>query len=189
MSDKPDKVEPKDPAPPSAAPPMPFSVTIISLDTEDQVTAQYNPKELAVDKAVAWQKKDDKTNTSDLPVLEFSGGQGRSMSVELLFDGFEEDTDVHSTYVATLLKLASIIDPKGDAQKKRPHLVKVIWGGATGEKKTKASKGTLPEFSGVIESLNTKYTMFSGDGKPVRATCTVKLKEANQASFKAPKGR
>jgi hypothetical protein len=30
----------------------------------------------------------------------------------------------------------------------------------------------------VIESVATKYTMFDRQGTPVRATCTVKLREA-----------
>jgi hypothetical protein len=36
----------------------------------------------------------------------------------------------------------------------------------------------------VIESLEIKYTMFLPNGTPVRATCSVKLKEASRASFK-----
>ena len=34
----------------------------------------------------------------------------------------------------------------------------------------------------VIESLSTKYSMFSSEGEPLRATCTVKLKEAKMKS-------
>lgn len=44
--------------------------------------------------------------------------------------------------------------------------------------------GTLPEFAGVIESVSTKYTMFLPNGTPVRATCTLRFKEADRASFK-----
>jgi len=29
----------------------------------------------------------------------------------------------------------------------------------------------------VIESLSTKYSMFSSEGEPLRATCTVKLRK------------
>jgi len=49
--------------------------------------------------------------------------------------------------------------------------VLIIWGG-------------LPAFEGVIESVGTKYTMFLPNGTPVRATCTVKFKEASRLSFK-----
>jgi hypothetical protein len=161
--------------------PSPFKVTILSLDKKDdahEVTAQYNPKEVQVDKAVAWSKKDDKNTVSDKPVLEFSGGQGRTMSLELLFDSYEKGGNVHALYISKLLEMATIIDPKGNANTKRPHQVQVVWG-----------DNGLPEFKGVIESVSTKYTMFSKDGIPVRATCTVKLKEADGASFKKPTTR
>ena len=54
---------------------------------------------------------------------------------------------------------------------KRPARVMIVW-------------GALPEFEGVLESVSTKYTMFSDQGFPVRATCTLKFKEANRLSFK-----
>ena len=47
----------------------------------------------------------------------------------------------------------------------------------------------LDGFKCVIESLTTKYTMFSDTGAPLRATCTVKLKEADVVSGKkSPQG-
>ena len=44
---------------------------------------------------------------------------------------------------------------------------------------------TLKGFKCVIESLSTKYTMFDGAGTPLRATCTVKLKEADSVKAKS----
>jgi hypothetical protein len=46
--------------------------------------------------------------------------------------------------------------------------------------------GALPKFECVIESLSTKYTMFSSEGMLLRATCTVKLKEAHAVDKKPP---
>lgn len=146
-------------------------VTIIGLDNGVTVTAQYNPKELSVDKSIPWSKHKD--SKSDQPHMEFSGAEGRSMSFELMFDTYETATDVHATHVAPLLSLAMVMDPNGAEDKKRPTRVKVIWGA-----------GVLPAFEGVIESVGTKYTMFLPSGMPVRATCTVKIKEASRASFK-----
>ena len=54
----------------------------------------------------------------------------------------------------------------------RPAKVMVVWGGG------------LPEFEGVLESLATKFTMFLTDGTPVRATATLRIKEANALSVK-----
>jgi hypothetical protein len=143
-------------------------VSIASCDTNIHVDAQYNPKELQIDKTVPWQKKSqaNKTNESGIQ-LEFTGAEGRSMTLELLFDGYETGTSV-SGKVDTLNAMASVLNPGDkDETKRRPHLCVVTWG------------STVPKFKCVIESLSTKYTMFSDQGVPLRATCTVKLKEAD----------
>lgn len=136
-----------------------------------ELIVQYNPKELSVDKSVPWSKHKD--SKSDHPHLEFTGADGRSMSFELMFDTFETDGKVQDQ-VSKLQRMAMMRDAAESATEewKRPPRVKVIW------------EGGLPAFEGVIESVGTKYTMFSPKGHPVRATCTVKIKEASRASFK-----
>ena len=112
------------------------------------------------------------------------------MSMELLLlDGYETGTSVQGE-INKLVALASMRgDPDStstDEDKKRPHHVIVTWGyGNKGTTSTdaKADTNILP-FKGVIESIQTKYTMFTDGGVPVRATCQVKFKEANKLSFK-----
>ena len=145
-------------------------LSIYSVEgTRIVVTAMYNPKELQVDKAVPWAKAPH--SKGDQPSLEFSSADGRLMSFELMFDGFETGTNVHTAFVDNLVKLALVQDPNGPEDKKRPPKVSVKWGG-----------GKLPEFQGVIESVSTKYTMFLPDGTPVRATCRVTIREASHLS-------
>jgi len=70
-------------------------ISIGSIDEpteENSVSAQYNPKELQIDKSVPWQKH-NKANANGLQ-LEFTGAEGRTMSVELLFDGYEEHESI-----------------------------------------------------------------------------------------------
>ena len=149
---------------------------IFSLDPNPSGTevleAQYNPKEIGVDKSVPWQKA--ATSTGDQPEMQFTAAEGRSMSFELFFDTYETGGNVHSDYVAKLLDLAMVMKPDSKKEEeKRPPRVRVKWGNAA-----------LPTFDGVIESVSTKYTMFLPNGTPVRATCSVKIKEASRASFK-----
>jgi hypothetical protein len=140
-------------------------------DTGLTVQAQYNPKELQVDKNIGWQKKNqaNQANPTGLQ-LEFTGAEGRSMSLELLFDGYESKTSV-AGQVAALNKMASVIDPtSSDENKRRPHLCICAWG------------STVSSFQCVIQSVSAKYTMFSESGDPLRATCTLKLMEASVVS-------
>ncbi|MDQ3370033.1 MAG: hypothetical protein M3680_31845 [Myxococcota bacterium] len=149
------------------------------------MSAQYNPKELQVDQSVPWKKPDSANKTGAQGgggsgdggiALEFTGAEGRSMSVEFLFDGSEGNgryVDV-AEQVGILEVLAAVMDPKSkDEKKRRPHHCVISWG----------DRG-LPKFQCVIESLSTKYTMFSSEGVPLRATCTVKLKEATSVDKK-----
>jgi len=170
-------------------------LTIASVDDPGiRVEAQYNPKELQVDQTVPWQKPQAANQTgsqqgsgggggggggNDDPIaLEFTGAQGRTMSVELLFDGYEDGAAGGAKVVAAvgaLETLARVRDPKStDEKMRRPHQCLVSWG----------ARG-LPSFQCVIESLSTKYTMFSSEGQPLRATSTVKLKEANAVDKKS----
>lgn len=167
--------------------PAKAKLTIGSLDNGGlTVKAQYNPKELQVDQSVPWKKPDSANKTGSQGgagagdggiAVEFTGAEGRTMSVELLFDGYEPDggrsVDV-AAQVAMLETMAAVIDPKSkDEKKRRPHHCVISWG----------DRG-LPKFQCVIESLSTKYSMFSSEGQPLRATCTVKLKEATSVDKK-----
>jgi hypothetical protein len=140
-------------------------LTLVGLDNGVTVKAQFNPREIGIDKSVPWQVAP--TSTGDQPELTFSSAEGRRMSFELLFDTFDLGTDVDAAHVAALMQLAMIMDPGGPEDRKRPTRVRVVW-------------GSMPDFEGVIESVNVKYTMFLPDGTPVRAVCSVTLREASR---------
>jgi hypothetical protein len=118
------------------------------------VTAQFNPKEITIDKSVPWQKQ--RPAQGDSPEPEFTTGDPLGMDLELMFDLYEGDKTV-------LKKSLDSLSHYLQTDNKRPTRVKVKW-------------GTLPEFRGVLESLNVKYTLFAEDGTPVRATCTVRAR-------------
>jgi phage protein U len=149
------------------------AIWIGSTDDDTTVKAQYNPKELQIDRNVPWQKKNQANQANPTGLhLEFTGAEGRTMSVELLFDEYE--TGASGKVVQAIKDLnwmASVLNSTSTKEdQRRPHLCLATWG------------TTVKGFKCVIESLSTKYTMFSADGAPLRATCTVKLKEADVVS-------
>lgn len=145
--------------------------TLIALDTNAIVVAQNNPKLIVIEKSVAWAQAP--TSLSDQPELQFKRAQGRTMSFELEFDTSAGGTDVHAAHVVGLVALAMIMDPSPMApeDKRRPPRVRVADGA-----------GAIL-FEGVVESVETRYTQFLANGTPVRATCSVMLKEASRATF------
>lgn len=154
------------------------TVSIATIDGDLEVTAQYNPKELQVDLTVPWQVNPQANKNPDKGIqLEFTGAQGRSMSLELTFDGYEDNQSIAGK-VDTLQKMGMPKKPGNvDENLRRPYWCVVTWG------------STVPNFRCVIESVSTKYTMFSESGVPLRATCTVKLKEADTLTMKKDDGK
>jgi len=122
--------------------------------------------ELVFDKEIPWTDSNGANNSDDAAV-EFSSGQPKTLSCELLFDTYKKREDVTGTGPSQLLKLAD-----ADPALKRPPMVTFTWG---------PGKNT---FNGVIQTVGVKYTMFLPDGTPCRATVNLKVKEASKASFK-----
>ena len=157
----------------------PGVITIAATNPDGPiVTAQYNPKELQIDKSVPWQKNPQANKSPEKGIqLEFTGAEGRTMSVELLFDGYATSSQpLDGKSVADNIKdLNTMASPikagSKDENERRPYMCLVKWGTA------------VPTFRCVIESLSTKYTMFSDTGVPLRATCTVKFKEADTVTM------
>ena len=142
----------------------PKKLTIVTVDGPSiMVTAQYNPKEIGIDKSVPWNKH--KNPKGDIPMLEFTNAENRSMSLELFFDKFEAGGTVQPE-VELLTQMTRINASAGSETEKHPPRVLVAFGIASW-------------FRGVIESLGVKYTMFDDKGMPVRATCSLKIKEVD----------
>lgn len=152
-----------------------FVVSLGSLDEPKYtVHAQYRPKELEVTQSVPWAKHNSKNSQGALQ-LEFSGAEGRQTSLELFLDESEIQNGSVAQRIETLTKLAAVRSENKDErddEMKRPHHCVLVFGNVYGQK----------PFQCVIESISTKYTMFSPDGAPIRATVNVKLKETR---FKA----
>jgi hypothetical protein len=135
-------------------------------DGDLSIEAQYNPAELQRDKAATWAPH-GVLGKADGKHLEYTGAQPRTMTLALVFDGFESGETVEPM-VEKLERMAIPTDLDApDPALRAPPLCVVAWG----------DRGIRP-FRCVVESVSTKYTMFASDGSPVRATCTVKVKEA-----------
>ena len=160
--------------------PPPAKLTIGSLDDAKlNVIAQYNPAQVELSRSAGW-----KPNGADKPEargakktsrdVEFTGGEGRMFSLELLFDGYEKNLSVRKQLddLDTMAK-ARVPDSK-DEDLRRPHQCVIVWG----DKGGKEGPG-FRSVRCVIDSLTVKYTVFDADGVPLRATATLKLREAN----------
>jgi len=141
-------------------PRLPLSAQVV------KVTVQFNPKELSYTKPAPWGHAKRENDSS--PKLEFTHGKPYSMSLELMFDGYETQTDLRPL-------LDELIGFVWHHEKGHPPILTIQW-------------GRLAPFQGVIESIEVKYTMFLEDGTPVRATCNLTVKEATPAQMRERSG-
>src|SRR5262249_52430708 len=90
-------------------------------------------------------------------ILQFVHGNTRTLSMELFFDTYEKGQDVtdETKKVYQLLEIESSTHA--------PPICDLSWGKFT--------------FTGVLDHVSGKYTMFLEDGTPVRATLSVTFKE------------
>ena len=96
-------------------------------DTGISVEAHYNPKELGAQLPVGWPTR---TRRSPGSTCEYDGSQPRTMSLEMLFDSYEQDENATvQDQLDTLERLASPRDPDATtADLLRPHYCVVTWG-------------------------------------------------------------
>jgi nucleoid-associated protein YgaU len=143
---------------------------IINVDTKDQVECYFNPKEYTFAKSNNWSP--DPKAGYNVPQLNFGGGQPATLQMELFFDTYAQSRsgglpeDVRRVYTDKIWKLMIVDEKLKDKKNKkgRPPKVMFQWGRAW-------------SFNAVITSISQKFTLFSSDGTPVRATLTVAFQQ------------
>ncbi|HEX2095361.1 MAG TPA: LysM peptidoglycan-binding domain-containing protein [Longimicrobiaceae bacterium] len=91
------------------------------------------------------------------PILQYVRGNGRTLSMELFFDTYEERSDVreHTDRIYGLLNIRGPLH--------RPPVCTFTWGSFS--------------FQCVLERVGGRFTLFLPSGRPVRATLSVSFKE------------
>ncbi len=161
---------------------------------KDKVEFTFNPASYRI--AFRPNYKDVTELAQDAKNMEFTGGVSSSLSVTLFFDSFsdkdlfgpEKAYDVRNIMMeGTENKIPPITDKLKRLEKAthvegathKPPLVIFAWGNL--------------KFRGVITDYSTEYTMFSMEGKPIRATVQLTIMEvldpalnAKQSPFESP---
>lgn len=141
------------------------------LRDDQRFAVLFNPASYSVAKSVAWSAASDQSLNA--PTLSFGGGQSRVLTLELFYDvteparleGAARFADDVRTETGRMVALTRI-----DPDLQCPPTVEVSWGGAG------PRKSDFP-FHGVVSSLTQNFTLFSPEGKPLRATLSVAFTE------------
>lgn len=137
---------------------------------------QFNPTEFTLDKAA--QIAEISIPGLDTPLLQFVRGQNEKLTVDLFFDSTESGTGAGATSVTTLTDpVYSLvkIEPDGHA----PPICTFIWNAKFPGADLPAVAGNQrrSEFQCIVESVKQKFTFFSPEGVPLRATLSLVLRE------------
>jgi nucleoid-associated protein YgaU len=128
----------------------------------DIVFFDFNPKELQITKKANWKSTPAKKGKAPPP--EYNGPEAASMTLEMFIDASEEENGDVSKLVDQLVEACTPAASTEKNNKPKPPGVKFAWGQKT-------------YLTGYMESVSAKYTLFRKGGRPVRAVCTIALKE------------
>jgi hypothetical protein len=128
---------------------------VITPEDEADIPVLFNPTEYSLDKGAEFSKIGVPGLAS--PILQYTRGTPRSLSMKLFFDTYEKGTDVrkHTN------KIYGLVDIRGPLH--RPPICTFTW-------------GTF-NFQCVVEKVGGSLTLFLPDGTPVRATLNVSFTE------------
>lgn len=124
---------------------------------------QFNPKEVTIQKAAKWERQSAKRANKAAPP-EFNGPEPCKLTVEMFFDATERDGGSVVPAVESLFACCVPTDESAGNKKPSPPLVVLQW-------------GSISSFPAFVTSVSAKYTLFRGDGTPVRALCSVAMEE------------
>ena len=137
------------------------------FDENNDLIVHFNPSEYSLDFSASYTEKS--AFGSHDPITQFIAGQSHSLSMTLYFDtytgyaltgNFRSNNENKEDVRKYTNKLISLVQIKGDLH--TPPPCGFIWGGL--------------HFDGYIESLKQTFTMFTSDGKPVRAKVDITFK-------------
>lgn len=129
---------------------------LINTVTGEDVSVLFNPTEYSVEKGN--QFAEISIPGLEAPLLQFTRGNARTLSMDLFLDTTESNEDVRTH----LRKITALLDIQADTH--APPVCEFVWGGGD-------------TFRGVLEKASQRFTMFLSDGTPIRATVNVSIKE------------
>ena len=134
---------------------MAYQKATIQPEGQGVIQALFNPNAYTVEKSN--QIAEAAVPGLQAPILQYVHGNTRTLTMQLFFDTYEEQTDVRQ-YTDKIYGLLEI-DPGTHV----PPICQISWGGFS--------------FRGVLDHASGQFSLFLPDGTPVRADLSVTFKE------------
>ena len=146
---------------------------------------QYNPENLSVSQSASWNKQ-SATSGSAVSPIQFQSTSPRVISMDLIFDMTASSVDGGDVYSLFVVRFQNALIPTIKCTQPAPKQSS-SQNGNKSESSTPNSPAFRPprlkfswgnvEMTAVIKSLKSEFTMFSPEGKAVRAKVSITLEE------------
>lgn len=143
---------------------------LFSLDDKKyDIVFMYNPTLVDFKRSIKLNQPAGARNKQGQNKISFANPEPCVITLsKILFDTYEEGTDVYKTYIEKMMQSVMFINPESKKDEdKRPPIYLFIWG----------EKDYLRCF---VESFTYQLTMFLPNGMPVRAVANLTLKEVDK---------
>jgi nucleoid-associated protein YgaU len=140
------------------------------------LSVNFNPTEYTLNKGA--QIAEIAIPGLDSPILQFVRGQTETLSVDLFFDSTESGMDDSAVSVTTLTdQFYQLVKINGTTH--APPICFFSWGAEFPGQRIYSTTGCQQRhgFQCLVESVRQRFTLFSPQGVPLRATLTVSMKE------------
>lgn len=131
----------------------------------------FNPNNYSVTKPVTWTTPGAAATErrKNAPLLEFSGGGSRTMTLDLFFDTTDKTSPTEVDVRAQTNQIVKLTQIVRALKEPRPPICTISWGAFL--------KGSDFPFTGVVTQLTQHFTLFRPDGRPLRANVSVAFSE------------
>jgi nucleoid-associated protein YgaU len=144
----------------------------------DVIEVQFNPTEMTFAKSA--QLAEVAIPGIDAPIQQFVRGQAEKLTIELFFDTTDSGMDAGATSVTTLTdQFYSLV--KINYETHAPPVCQFVWNDPSfpgvNLPAPRYAEQRRTSFRCIVESVSQKFTLFSPQGIPLRATLSVALRE------------
>ena len=134
------------------------------------IAFQFNPKEVTIAKTAKWERKTTKGSKKAGPP-EFSGAEPCKLTLEMFFDATSTQDGSVVQAVEQLFSCCVPTEESAGQKKPSPPIVVLHW-------------GQISSFPAFVTSVSAKYTLFNGQGLPIRALVSVAMEEMPGEPFR-----
>jgi nucleoid-associated protein YgaU len=147
-----------------------LAAKLIAKPSGDTLEFDYNPTSLTITKTSKWQAPPPVRGSKEAPPQEFVGTDPRTLAMTVMFDALEEEDRKVTENVDLLLKWTCPTEESFGTNSPQPPLLQLMWG------------KTEYRLVGYLKSVTARYTLFSADGTPLRASVDIIIEETPEGA-------